>query len=141
MSKISRLFTNLFLISNVKSDNVYNYYELAVQKWCDSTFMIHGLWPQINSSAYPEYCKSVNYTYPTDTLLENMEAYWHGCDDDLWEHEWQKHGSCTDMDEYSFFNTTINLFLDNQKLLDNCNSEQDDCILGCFDLDFNLISC
>ena len=46
---------------------------------CDATekFNIHGLWPQINSSSYPEYCKSVNYTYPTDQLLDDMKTYWH----------------------------------------------------------------
>ena len=101
--------------------------------------MIHGLWPQINSTAYPEYCKTVSYIPPTGQLLTDMNAYWHGCDDTLWEHEWEKHGSCTPMDENTFFNTTLTLFLENSKLLDNC--KEDDCILACFDLDFNIIKC
>ena len=45
--KVIVLLGNLFLIN---SENIYNYYELAVQKWCSSEYMIHGLWPQINST-------------------------------------------------------------------------------------------
>ena len=138
--KIIVLLGNVILIN---SDKIYNYYELAVQKWCSSEYMIHGLWPQINGTAYPEYCKDVSYVKPKGELLINMNKYWHKCDDTLWEHEWEKHGSCmneqTNINEYDFFNTTITLFLENNKLLNNCID--DDCILGCFDLDYNLIEC
>ena len=138
--KILSLLTSVFF---VYSDNIYNYYELAVQRWCSSDYMIHVLWPQINNTAYPEYCKTVSYTKPTGDLLANMNTYWHKCDDTLWEHEWEKHGSCMQqqmgIDEFSFFNTTLNLFLENSKLLNNCKS--DDCIMGCFDLDFKQIKC
>ena len=44
------------------------------------------------------------------------------------------------IDETFYFNTTLNLFLDNQDLLEKCNAG-DDCIMGCFDLDYNLITC
>ncbi|MDA7464168.1 hypothetical protein N8996_05205 [Candidatus Poseidonia alphae] len=138
--KIIVLLGNVILIN---SDKIYNYYELAVQKWCSSEYMIHGLWPQINGTSYPEYCKDVSYVKPKGELLINMNKYWHKCDDTLWEHEWEKHGSCmneqTNINEYNFFNTTITLFLENNKLLNNCID--DDCILGCFDLDYNLIEC
>ena len=138
--KIIVLLGNVILIN---SDKIYNYYELAVQKWCSSEYMIHGLWPQINGTSYPEYCKDVSYVKPKGELLINMNKYWHKCDDTLWEHEWEKHGSCmndqTNINEYDFFNTTITLFLENNKLLNNCID--DDCILGCFDLDYKLIEC
>lgn len=141
--KILYLLPLLSTIFLTKSENIYNYYELAVQKWCSSDYMIHGLWPQINSTAYPENCKTVSYTKPTGDLLTNMNTYWHKCDDTLWEHEWEKHGSCMQeqigIDEFSFFNTTLNLFLENSKLLDDC--KKDDCIMGCFDLDFKQIKC
>ena len=120
------------------STPIYNYYELAVQKWCSTDYMIHGLWPQINSTDYPQYCKTVSYNKPT-----GMNTYWHSCDNTLWEHEWEKHGSCIqaqdNMNEDTFFNTTLSLFLENTKLLDNC--KDDDCIMACFDLDYNLIKC
>ena len=141
---ISKLF--LFLsggIALVDSLDIYNYYELSVQKWCSSEYMIHGLWPQTNSTSYPEYCKAVSYTNPNGTLLTNMNTYWRGCDDTLWKHEWEKHGSCiqeqNNMDEYTFFNTTLSLFLENTKLLEKCTDQE--CILGCFDLDFNAMKC
>jgi len=123
--------------------SLYNYYELAVQKWCSEDYMIHGLWPQINSTDYPENCKTVSYIEPEGTLLSNMNTYWSSCDNTLWEHEWQKHGSCmqaqNNINESSFFNKTLSLFIENKKLLENCKEE--DCIMGCFDLDYNLIKC
>ena len=140
LSKVVVLLANIFI---VKSENIYNYYELAVQKWCSSDYMIHGLWPQINSTTYPENCRPVGYIPPRGKLLENMNTYWYKCDDTLWEHEWEKHGSCVkeqnNMDEYTFFNIIIILFLENKELIINC--KEDDCILGCFDLDYKLIPC
>ena len=140
MFKYFLLALNFYFVSPMNS---YNYYELAVQKWCSNSYMIHGLWPQINESDYPENCLNVIYTEPNGSLLQNMETYWQSCDDTLWEHEWKKHGSCMKMqvgiDENEYFNTTLNLFLDNQELLEECRN--DDCILACFDLDYNLISC
>ena len=138
-----KLLTLLVGIAATKSDNIYNYYVLAAQKWCSTDYMIHGLWPQINSTAYPEYCIEVSYSEPTGPLLTDMNTYWHECDDTLWEHEWEKHGSCMqeqiNITEDDFFNTALSLFLNNSKLLDKC--QEQDCILGCFDLDYNLIEC
>jgi hypothetical protein len=145
MISFTNIIAMIFLLQSTitNSENVYNYYELAAQKWCSSDYMIHGLWPQINSTSYPEYCKTVSYTEPSGPLLTDMNMYWHKCDDTLWSHEWEKHGSCMqeqiNIDEDTFFNTTISLFLENSKLLDNCT--EDDCIMGCFDLDFNNIPC
>lgn len=54
-----------------------------------------------------------------------------------------KHGSCikqqVGIDETIYFNTALNLFLNNQDLLEECKG--DDCTMGCFDLDYNLITC
>lgn len=139
-----RLLTVLLLYVNAAATTtVYNYYELAVQKWCSDEYMIHGLWPQINATDYPEYCESVSYEMPTGELLTNMNTYWKSCDDTLWQHEWEKHGSCMHeqigIDETTFFNTTITLFLENINLLNDC--KEDDCILACFDMDYNKIRC
>jgi ribonuclease I len=128
----------------VRSFSTYNYYELAVQKWCSSEYMIHGLWPQYNSTDYPVDCAVVSYTKPSGSLLISMNSLWSSCDDSLWQHEWSKHGSCMqeqiNIDEDTFFNTTLSLFLDNIDDLDHCN-DNDDCILACFDLDFKQIDC
>ena len=134
----------LFFISPVISEQIYNYYEFAVQKWCSDTYMIHGLWPQIDSESYPTYCEEVEYIEPDSDLLESMQQYWKGCDDSLWSHEWQKHGSCmkiqNNITENDFFNITLQLFNSYKYLLDeNCNTKDDNCIMGCFDLEYNLI--
>ena len=140
LTKLIMLIANLNMVN---TESIYNYYELAVQKWCSDDYMIHGLWPQINSTDYPVNCKPVLYIEPEGTLLINMNTYWSSCDNTLWEHEWEKHGSCmqvqNNINETSFFNKTISLFIENKKLLENC--KDDDCIMGCFDLDYNLIKC
>lgn len=122
----------------------YNYYELAVQKWCSSDYMIHGLWPQYNSTSYPSDCAVVPYSKPTGSLLSLMDSYWASCDDSLWQHEWTKHGSCmhvqNNIDENTFFNMTLALFLSNIDSTYHCNNK-DDCILACFDLDIQVIKC
>lgn len=136
----------IILIANlniVYPASIYNYYELAVQKWCSNDYMIHGLWPQINSTDYPENCKTVSYTEPEGILLDEMNEYWSSCDNTLWEHEWKKHGSCmqeqNNINEMSFFNKTLSLFIENKKLLEECKEE--DCIMGCFDLEYKLRKC
>lgn len=139
-----RLLTILLVCVNISATtNMYNYYELAVQKWCSDEYMIHGLWPQINATDYPENCETVSYEKPTGKLLTNMNTYWKSCDDTLWQHEWEKHGSCMHeqigIDETTFFNTTITLFLKNTNLLNDC--KEDDCILACFDMDYKKITC
>ena len=118
---------------------------LLFKKWCSDTFMIHGLWPQIDSEHYPSYCEDVEYIEPTDSLLESMQQYWKGCDDTLWSHEWEKHGSCmksqNNITENDFFNVTLELFHNYYYLIEeNCDFNDDNCIMGCFDLKYNLIS-
>ena len=133
-----------FLLPKVICEKIYNYYELAIQKWCTDDYMIHGLWPQIDSEHYPTYCEDLEYTTPNDNLISSMEIYWKSCNNDLWKHEWLKHGSCikkqNNITENDFFNITIQLFNSYKYLInENCNIEDDNCIIACFDLDYNLI--
>jgi hypothetical protein len=140
----------LSFVDRDKSNHVYNmsvnynYYELAVQQWCTDSYQIHGLWPQINATDYPSYCEDVSYKSPSGALLDTMKEQWNECETDLWEHEWEKHGSCiksqTGIDEESFFNITLKIFTDYFNLTESC-AQQQDCIIGCFDLDYNLIPC
>jgi len=126
-------------------NNYYNYYELAVQKWCSVDYNIHGLWPQKDSSHYPTHCSDVGYVSPTGSLLINMTTYWNSCNDNdsFWKHEWQKHGSCVNeqvgLNEYQYFSLAMELFRSNQDLLKKCVNIN--CIMACFDLNYNLIDC
>ena len=80
---------------------------------------LHGLWPekccQCDSCGYPTYCKNttlnqsslgkelidtINEVYANDTISSLQ----------LSEHEYLKHGSCTDTSESEFFLLSIRLF-------------------------------
>lgn len=67
---------------------------------------IHGLWPDFCDGSYTGYCdESRQYTniscileaYGKYALLDYMKEYWqdyHGYNEEFWEHEWGKHGTC-----------------------------------------------
>jgi ribonuclease I len=87
----------------------------ALQKWCSDVFMIHGLWPQIDSDNYPIYCENVEYIQPTNELLKEMKNKWKECNNYLWQHKWEKHDSCikkkqNNLSETDLFNVTLELF-------------------------------
>jgi ribonuclease T2 len=42
--------------------------------------------------------------WPNVKAYENTTAY-----DDFWDHEWTKHGTCSGLDQFTYFNTTISL--------------------------------
>lgn len=142
----------LFLISTVNSFslksiiNPYNYYILAVQNWCSDDYKIHGLWPQYNHNKWPSFCEKLEYKKPSGELLEDMRKYWDTCDnEDLWKHEWEKHGSCIEKNlgwkENEYFEKTLELFKKNINVInENCDGQKN-CYNNCFDLDFNKMEC
>jgi hypothetical protein len=127
----------------------YKYYELAIQKWCQSDYQIHGLWPQYDADTWPSNCPAPAYQTIIDpTLLNEMNTVWHNCDSssqDFWNHEYTKHLSCM-YQQYGFtenesFQIAINLFTNlNKSDFDKCGGE-DDCIVACYDLELNKITC
>ncbi|KAI9667201.1 MAG: ribonuclease T2-like [Bathelium mastoideum] len=99
------------------------------------SWTIHGLWPDFCDGTYPQYCdESRQYTniscilesYGKTDLLNYMYTYWtddEGQDQEFWEHEWGKHGTCystlkpscytdyTPQEEVAdFFQQVVNLF-------------------------------
>lgn len=145
---ISLLMLCVIYNQNTKNQ-IYNYYELAVQKWCGSncSYQIHGLWPQINTTNYPSYCENIPFdpNIPND-ILQRMNNDWNTCENntDLWDHEWTKHGTCfydqTNLNQTSFFNITLNLF-DGIKNVINVTCNNNECIAACFDLNYTQIDC
>lgn len=150
--KLQLIFYTAIFISYViyaQNMNTYNYYELAVQKWCGAnhSYQIHGLWPQYTNTTYPEYCNNVSFdSNIPKNLLSKMNNDWNNCNDslDLWKHEWTKHGTCfneqTSLNQTVFFETTINLF-EFVKNDSNICQNKTECIIGCFDLNYNQIDC
>jgi ribonuclease I len=134
---------------NDPNDQKYNYYQLAVQKWCgeDQPYQIHGLWPQINPESYPSFCENIPFNQNiSDNLLQRMNSDWNTCDNNtnLWSHEWLKHGTCffeqTNLNQISFFNLTLNLF-DEIKNSMNVTCGDNVCIAACYDLNYKIITC
>ncbi|KAL1621778.1 Ribonuclease T2 precursor (RNase T2) [Diplodia seriata] len=78
----------------------------------ENTWTMHGLWNDYCNGSYPSACDaSRNYVdiastleeYHQDGLLDYMKEHWrndpvittaNGTDEELWEHEWSKHGTC-----------------------------------------------
>lgn len=127
----------------------YNYYLLAMQKWCDTDYQIHGLWPQYNTTSWPEYCAGEAYHDVTDPVLyDSMMENWDNCNSppsSLWEHEYTRHLTCVEAmypgkyTEDSLFELAIDLFqsIDVGKY---CDGKESDCY-ACFDLAFEEIPC
>lgn len=96
-----------------------HYYDYALTKchYNDTVWTIHGLWPQYNRTSWPMNCKDNWNGTAITSLLPELNKYWPSCygqkyEDPVgfWKHEWKKHGSCTNMTEFDYFNTTLMLY-------------------------------
>jgi ribonuclease T2 len=82
-------------------------------------FTLHGLWPQYITTGYPSYCttESYNSSIPDAIGMSTMIQYWPDVKyditsssyDSFWEHEWTKHGTCSTLTQYNYFNDAIQL--------------------------------
>lgn len=96
-----------------------NFYYLSLFRESETTWSIHGLWPQTNAHTYPTYCHKVIFD-PTllEPIIDKLEQYWYSqghtlpLDEKFWQHEYEKHGSCvyTLMNELDYFQNTLNLY-------------------------------
>jgi ribonuclease T2 len=80
--------------------------------------VVHGLWPNYNSPQdghdWPQCCQSIygpdlNQT-AINLLADDMHQYWPDEEaqpgyntSSFWAHEWGKHGTCSGLDQYSYF--------------------------------------
>ncbi|GMN41859.1 hypothetical protein TIFTF001_011069 [Ficus carica] len=82
-------------------------------------FGIHGLWPNYNDGTYPSNCDPNNPFDQSEIsdLRTSMQRNWptlacpSGSGVQFWEHEWEKHGTCSEsvLDQHAYFQTTLNL--------------------------------
>ena len=109
------------------------------QEYWKHHFTIHGLWPERTSGAYPASCSgpALNATSLRETFgLSTLTKYWPDVkvrapawtsddedDDDnrdveppvqddydeFWSHEWAKHGTCSGLNQTSYFRRTLAL--------------------------------
>lgn len=81
-------------------------------------FTLHGLWPQYNNGGWPQYCDCYD-VFSTNNLAKStrssMACNWvsyKGSDSSFWDHQWEKHGTCsTDVlpSQEKYFNKTLEL--------------------------------
>ena len=93
------------------------------QDYWKNNFTIHGLWPQYaDSTGYPSYCSNeafdpdvplnIGWTtmtekWPDVQYDENSTDY-----DSFWEHEWTKHGTCSNLSQQNYCESALNLTSD-----------------------------
>ncbi|XP_027198113.2 uncharacterized protein LOC113792425 [Dermatophagoides pteronyssinus] len=78
-------------------------------------WVIHGLWPENNDNTWDQFCSNqpLNQTLLLP-IRENMLNIWpnlleNKTEYSLWKHEWLKHGTCSQMKQFDYFNQTLNL--------------------------------
>ena len=84
-----------------------------------TNFTIHGLWPQYATSGYPSSCTTepFNPSIADEVGLDTMITRWPDVKydvnnpeyDSFWEHEWTKHGTCSGLSQYEYFNAAVTL--------------------------------
>lgn len=95
---------------------VRGYYLALLHNGRDEIFpySIHGLWPQFDQNHWPQSCSQHEFDpNGLQPLLPKLHKYWHssrGTDIHFWKHEWERHGTCTDLNEVMYFEQTINCF-------------------------------
>ena len=75
----------------------------------DSDWTIHGLWP---SGA--GFCSGESFSLEQiEALIPSLTMFWPSCynmpNEKFWEHEWDKHGTCSGYSIEEYFQTTLDL--------------------------------
>ncbi|KAL2461187.1 Ribonuclease 1 [Abeliophyllum distichum] len=90
---------------------------IVIQDIAAEDFSIHGLWPNYNDGKWPSNCdrkKSFDQSEVSD-LVSRMQKDWptlacpSGDGLKFWGHEWDKHGTCTTLNQHSYFQAALDL--------------------------------
>lgn len=95
-------------------------YMLSLQRCPNANpgeYTIHGLWPQYNSTSWPQYCNiSKHFNWPTlrnSSIMPQLRRDWMTCksyhkpEESFLKHEWLKHGTCTPFTEIQYFSAGL----------------------------------
>lgn len=69
-------------------------------------FVVHGLWPQNEDGSWPAFCRAVP-PVPRERVAREVAIMPNA---ELVEHEWEKHGSCTNLTVDGYFDAIDNAF-------------------------------
>lgn len=70
-------------------------------------FVLHGLWPEGKTVAYPQYCARTPVPVPPSVVRSTLCAM---PSQRLIANQWDKHGSCMARDPASYFRTATNVY-------------------------------
>ena len=92
---------------------------ISPQPYWKTDFTIHGLWPQYTTTGYPSYCSTDPFdpNTPLEIGWDTMTQYYPDVKyeetdpdyDSFWEHEWDKHGTCSGLNQTSYFQQALDL--------------------------------
>jgi ribonuclease I len=98
------------------------------QQYWEGQLTIHGLWPQRIDGTWPSECTSERlrdqfYISPEDasnSIMPELEEKWPNIKADsnsrshteFWEHEWDKHGTCSGLVQFDYFSKALGLLLE-----------------------------
>jgi ribonuclease T2 len=91
--------------------------------WTQS-LTIHGLWPDVTAGQYPSDCSDEAFDINAATSgvsIDMLEKYWPNVKastdsssyTSFWSHEWTTHGTCSGLDQATYFQTAINMLVNN----------------------------
>ena len=120
------LFTN-YQDQNIQQPHVVESYLVLSRIWAGAwqtipvktqviDLTIHGLWLNYMNGSYPIDC-SFSCVYSsnvieniTNTLSTEWQTYSNEKNEELWKHEWCKHGTCITHNQYEYFIQTLGLY-------------------------------
>ncbi|MDM7930050.1 MAG: ribonuclease T [Blastomonas fulva] len=70
-------------------------------------FVLHGLWPEGKTSAFPQYCARTPVQVPASVVRSTLCSM---PSRRLIAHQWDKHGSCMARDPQSYFQTATRVY-------------------------------
>eukprot|EP00933_Yihiella_yeosuensis_P080362 TRINITY_DN9376_c0_g1_i1.p1 TRINITY_DN9376_c0_g1~~TRINITY_DN9376_c0_g1_i1.p1 ORF type:complete len:193 (-),score=38.18 TRINITY_DN9376_c0_g1_i1:102-617(-) len=106
------------LLSVASADKCYypggQCFELSLQKCKGHDWSIHGLWAQWQNG-----CDGPEFDFDKlSSIRDELESVWFSCEGEksetFWAHEWQKHGTCSGLDQLDYFKKAIQLFKENE---------------------------
>lgn len=109
-------------------------WELKMQKCKGSqNWTLHGLWPEWGNG-----CEGPDFDMNAlRDIRQDLQSKWPSCpeygesEDKFWRHEWQKHGTCSGLNELNYFQTALRL---HDQFAGQCSSERSICQV-CFSKD------
>jgi ribonuclease I len=116
------------------------YYAFGLTR-CDTehNFTIHGLWPENK-----EFCSNEKFNISLIQDLQNeMNIKWFSCygnNTEFWNHEWSKHGTCTNFTQHQYFEKSLSIYdnIISNNYIKYCKSDEKECELY-LNKDFKLI--